>query len=178
MELILVFLALVVAIVSLYIQRQHNRKQMLPLLHIHHTIHTQGGFSTVKFKLINDGQGPAQLKRFTLSMEDENFEITHYKELLEVFEKYLPCIRDNEVCLSYCVRANSEIVVLSYKLPEGKKDPFATSKMSIKATSVYEDVITVNSRGFSVESNPRDKVFERAFEPVINLLLKVGSKDN
>lgn len=151
---------------------------MLPLLHIHHTIHTQGGFSTVNFKLINDGQGPAQLKSFTLSVADEMFEIKHYKELLEVFAKYLPDIRDNEVCLSYCVRANSDIVVLSYKLPEGHNDPFATSTMSIKATSVYEDVITVNNRGYSVESNPRDKVFERAFEPVLTLLLKIGNKDN
>lgn len=178
LELFLVFLALVVATVSLYVQRQHNRKQMLPLLHIHHSTHAQGGFVNVDFKLINDGQGPAQLKSFTLDMADEKFEITHYKDLIEVFSQYLPDIHDNEVRLSYCIRANSEIVVLSYKLPEGHNDPFAISEMTIKAMSIYEDVITVNNRGFSVESNPRDKVFERAFEPILKLLLKVGSKDN
>jgi hypothetical protein len=178
LEIIIVFLALIVAVISLYIQRQHNRKQMLPLLHIQHNVHSQGGHLHVDYKLINDGQGPAQLKSFTLNIAGENFNIKHYNELLEVFTRFLPNIQDNEVRLSHCVRANSELTVLSYKLPNGHEDPFSTSEMIVEATSVYEDLITVDNSGFRIQSNPRDRVFERAFDPVVNLLVKVGNKNN
>ena len=59
METILVFLALMVACITLFIQRQHNRKELLPILSTEYEQTKRNGEEFYQLWLINNGHGVA-----------------------------------------------------------------------------------------------------------------------
>ncbi|ULF76932.1 hypothetical protein [Vibrio alginolyticus] len=172
MESFLVFLALVVASATLYIQRQHNRKQLFPILHLYYFEHITDDFVERSISLSNDGQGAGNLQSFLWTIGDEEYEVKHHRDVYRILGKYLPEASDKEAALYFCVRPNSDNTLVSYKVPKTTDDLLKKSKISIKAQSLYGDIVIVNNHGYTTISNPRDALFEKPVNLLFDLLGK------
>ncbi|AYV19853.1 hypothetical protein [Vibrio mediterranei] len=162
MELLVAFGALIIAAVTLYVQRVHNRHQMLPLLHISRDQTTKNGRVRITLSVINDGQGVAILKSMVFRVQDTDYEIKHNQELSDILETYLPKGATNqEVRYFHFIRANSRSLIISFEIPSDCEDPFSNSLLTIETESLYRDRVTVDNWGMNTTSNYADSVIEK-----------------
>ncbi|ASG01617.1 MULTISPECIES: hypothetical protein [Vibrio] len=177
MEIFLVFLALMVACITLFIQRQHNRKELLPILHTYFSASTQDNSVVYEFKLINDGNGAAILKKVELLLADgETIEITSFNSFFEVIQQKNPHSKDIETSLPFCLSANSSEVIYRYALYNTVTNKLDGSSVRVTAESVYGDTVIAHNTGFDVISNRRDHIFEVLFGKVSDSLVSLWEK--
>jgi hypothetical protein len=162
MELLIAFGALIIAAVTLYVQRVHNRHQMLPLLHISREQTTKNGRVSITISVINDGQGVAILKSMSFCVNYIDYEIKHHNDLYKILETHLPENAANEeVRFFHFIRANSASRIISFDIPCDSEDPFANSLLTIETESLYRDRVTVDNWGMNTTSNYADSVIEK-----------------
>lgn len=159
LELILIFLSLVVATSALFIQRQHNRKQLLPLLYIRHSLKKSGNKNIIDISLVNDGQGPGEIISFELSVGEKKYNIKHQNDLTVALRENMPNVVDNDIGFFRFIKANSEATLISYTILDNDPNPFSSSSISLRVISLYKDVINVNEKEYIVQPNNGDKLF-------------------
>lgn len=176
METFLVLLALIVACTTLFVQRQHNRKELLPIIHTYFSADVRDEWLTREFKLINDGNGVAILKKIILHLENEDIGITHFNDFSRVIEEKLPQSKDVSTSLPFCVSASSSEVMYRYTIPVKSNDLLNGVSITVVCESVYGDIVEANSKGFEVRSNNRDLPFEYIFSKCADLCSAVLGK--
>jgi hypothetical protein len=171
METFLLFLALIVTSATLFIQRQHNRKQVLPLLHTYLNQEHQKDFTIAELRLYNDGLGPAILQEILIDFKGKKHSVRDIEELDAVLRNNMPELTIQRTSLPLCLKSNSVEVLCVVHLTREQLSEFNRDTFNIKitATSVYEDRIIVDNFGTSIESNKNDALFERAFERISQL---------
>ncbi|NAX20823.1 hypothetical protein [Vibrio sp. V39_P1S14PM300] len=174
MDTILLFLALVVTSATLFIQRQHNRKQVLPLLHTYLNKDYQDGLIVVELRLYNDGLGPAILQGVSIDFKGKVHEVENFEELDAVLKQNLPELNIKRTSLPLCLKSNSVEVLCVAHLTEEQLNQFNrdTFNITITATSVYEDKIVVDNFGATIESTKNDAFFEKCYQKIIGLFKK------
>ncbi|HDM8156725.1 TPA: hypothetical protein P0E35_005185 [Vibrio harveyi] len=170
METFLVFLALLVASATLYVQRVHNRKQVLPIIHLYEQHHDEGEDREVEMRLHNDGLGPAIISKVTLVINENSHNIESWSQLNELLESNFSYINVVNISLPHCLKANSDETLYKLEVPLDKWEQFRDTNLeiSIEALSVYEDIVTTTFDGTTYESNKHDLVVE-------SLLSRAGS---
>ncbi len=173
MEIILIFLALLVACLTLFIQRQHNRKELLPIIHTYFSAASKDHQVTREFKLINDGNGAAILKRVQLHLASgEEIEITNFNDFSKAIQQKNPRSKDVATSLPFALSANTSEVIYSYSLSESADDHTVT----VTAESVYGDTVVAHATGFDVTSNKRDAFFEIWFSKIADTSILLWEK--
>ncbi|WP_375752691.1 hypothetical protein [Vibrio sp. HN007] len=175
LETILVFLALVIAAMTLFIQRQHNRKQMLPLVHLFYQQHRGEEDRKVELKLINDGQGPAVFQGVSIISDEVETPIGNYLELERYIKKNSPKATAITTNLPFCIQANSSISLYSYTTSL-TKDPIEDSLVKIISSSLYGDTVITTNSGLDVKSNSNDAYIEVVIEKLLHLITKIIKK--
>ncbi len=179
MELIFVFLALVVACMTLFIQRQHNRKELLPVLTTYFEIHCTQETTKLALWLINDGHGVAILKETSLHLyEGETIKISKENGFSEVIKKHCPVARNIETSLPFTLASNSKELLYRFEIPNNTDSVFNGASATVKAESIYEDIIVATADGFEVTSNRRDALVESWLNGIVDFALKVIPKRN
>ncbi len=177
MGIFLVFLALIVVCITLFIQRQHNRKELLPILHTYFSATITDNTVVHEFKLINDGNGVAILKKIELLLADgETIEITPFNSFFEVIQQRVPHSKDIETSLPFCISANASEVIYRYTVYNNVTNKLDDSSVVVTAYSVYGDTVIANKTGFEVISNRRDHIFEVLFSKVSDSLVILWEK--
>lgn len=177
MEVILVFLALLVACLTLFVQRQHNRKELLPIIHTYFSAASKDHQVTREFKLINDGNGAAILKKVQLYLASgEEIEITNFNDFSKVIQQKNPHSTDIATSLPFALSANSSEVIFSYCLSESADDQLDSCTVTVTAESVYGDAVVADETGFNVISNRRDAFFEMWFGKITDTSIKLWEK--
>ncbi|ARC91935.1 hypothetical protein B6A42_07305 [Vibrio coralliilyticus] len=172
METFLVFLALMVASATLYVQRIHNRKQVLPIIHLYEQYHDEDESREVEMRLHNDGLGPAIINKVTLEISGVVHEIEAWHELNKLLEESFPYIKIVDISLPYCLKAHGDEILYKLEVPFEHWEQFRGTKMDvcIKVHSVYEDVAITTFDGTTYTSNKHDQVFETAFDKAISVV--------
>ncbi len=180
MEIFLALIALIVAAMTLFIQRQHNRRQMLPLLNVYFSQKFSGEQRLVEYKVRNDGQGPALLKDLYVTNGSEYLKIRNNSELYKFIHEEATDINGLSSSLPFCIQPNSELILYSYSVLATGSDGLEKFNIRLVSQSLYEDIVETTNEGFSVTSNPRDAMFEKIFEYMFLLSkkLKVRIKNN
>ncbi|WP_045626594.1 MULTISPECIES: hypothetical protein [Vibrio] len=177
MEIILIFLALLVACLTLFIQRQHNRKELLPIIHTYFSAASKDHQVTREFKLINDGNGAAILKRVQLHLASgEEIEITNFNDFSKVIQQKNPRSKDVATSLPFALSANTSEVIYSYSLSESADDQLDSCTVTVTAESVYGDTVVAHATGFDVTSNKRDAFFEIWFSKIADTSILLWEK--
>ena len=173
METFLVLLAFIVACITLFIQRQHNRKELLPIIHTYFLTEIHDCVVTKEFKLINDGNGAAILKKITLHLGEDDIDINPFNDFSKVINDKLPKSKNISTSLPFCLRASSSEVMYKYEIPENSADTLDKVTVTVECESVYGDVVVANSQGFEVKSNSRDAPFELIFSKLSDIFSKI-----
>lgn len=178
MEIFLAVIALIVAAITLFIQRQHNRRQMLPLVNVYFSQNFKGEQRLVEYKVRNDGQGPALIKDLYFTNNgSEYIKITHNNELYKFIHKEATDIHGLSTSLPFCIQPNSEIILYCYSiLATTDSDGLEKFNIRLVSQSLYEDIVETTNEGFSVTSNPRDAIFEKIFEYIFLLGNKMKAR--
>ncbi len=179
METFLVFLALVIASITLFIQRQHNRKELLPILNTVYEQNNDGNKHLYQFWLVNNGHGTAIIKSINLNLPSgEVIELSNQYSFLHVIEEYVPDRTRMSNSLPISLSASSKEKLYSFEIPSNCSNGLIGSSVTVVAESVYGDCITVTNEGFNVTSNPKDAVFESALNVVIDAIIRLLPKRN
>ena len=169
MEIFIAFLALIIASATLYVQRQHNRMQMLPIVHFYYSLENSSEHSLVELKIINDGLGPALIKSLKVTCDEEEFIVENYSDLNNLICKQVPDAINVTTSLPLCLKANASETLYKYRVPKNSANSFKTANTELIVSSLYEDKVIVTNHGFTVESNPRDILFEKIEKSIRNL---------
>lgn len=160
MAISIAFIALMVSFLTLLSQRQHNRKQLLPVVHIYFSNSMKDGLVTRQLVFCNDGLGVAQLKKFELTLvTGEVFDIKHFSELYNLILSQNKLCTNLSVSLPFCLRANSSETIYSYVLPENDKDNILDCKIKLTSDSIYGDRVISTEKEFCNIPNGYDKFF-------------------
>ncbi|WP_367989480.1 hypothetical protein AB2S62_19825 [Vibrio sp. NTOU-M3] len=177
MEIFLALIALIVAAMTLFIQRQHNRKQMLPLLNVYFSQKFNEEHKLVEYKVRNDGQGPALLKALYVTNDaSEYVKVRHNNELYKFIHEEATDIHGLSTSLPFCIQPNSELTLYSYRVLATGSDGLEKFNIRLVSQSLYEDIVETTNEGFTVTSNPRDAMFEKIFEYMFSLSNKMKAR--
>ncbi|MCF7482941.1 hypothetical protein L3V31_14600 [Vibrio sp. J1-1] len=179
METIIIFLAFLVALSTLVIQRQHNRKALQPVLN---TVFTSSAseHDHVKQELIltNNGNGAAIINKIELHLKNGNkIEISKNHSFEKVLGEKSPSSTKRNTFLPFAIGANSEELLYKYTIRADEKDQLEDCYLTIEAESLYGDKINVHRHGFDVVSNPRDKFIEDIVKSCIDFLKGISTSD-
>ncbi|MBN8035070.1 hypothetical protein [Vibrio vulnificus] len=176
MESLLVFLAVLVAFWTLLIQRQHNRKQMLPVIHTYYSHYYEGDEKNEYFelKLFNDGHGVAILKSASVKLPDgEIVTFGNSIELSNFVEEQIPSATQQSTSLPFAVRGNSQESIYKVSIPKSDQSKFSELRFTFVAESIYGDVAVADETGFSFKSNPVDAYFDKMTSFMSRQLLRL-----
>lgn len=173
-ESTLVLLALLVACITLFVQREHNRKQLLPILSIELEQNNKNNEQFNKFCLINNGHGVAIIDKFEIILETgKSIELTHEYSFRNLILEEVPDLKQVSNSLPSTLAPNSRECLYSFTTRSNARHGLFGSKVTIVARSVYGDIVTVDNRGFKVTSNLRDAVFENILKSATNMLVSI-----
>ncbi|HCE4711336.1 TPA: hypothetical protein NJ727_004739 [Vibrio parahaemolyticus] len=171
METTIIFLAFLVALFTLLVQRQHNRKELQPVLNTNFTQLNQDNAVHV-LKLVNHGGGAAIIKQIKLHLKNgEIIEVNKENSFSDILHNKNPTSTKRTTFLPLAVGANSEVLLYEYTIPYAVEDQLSQCYLTITAESIYGDTITVHRDGFDVVSNSRDKLIEDIIKTFIIFFL-------
>ncbi len=179
METILVFLALIVASITLFIQRQHNRKELLPILATEYEQVNNNGEQLYQLWLVNNGHGVAIIKSIKLHLSTgEIITLSDNYSFLHVIDQYVPTRIKMSNSLPKSISACNKEKLYSFVIPAKDSNGLMGSTVTIVAESVYGDIVTVNRDGFDVTSNPRDAICESILKLPVDAIIRINDRRN
>ncbi|EMK6932991.1 hypothetical protein V9J79_004483 [Vibrio alginolyticus] len=177
MEVFLIFLALLVACMTLFVQRQHNRKELQPILSTYFSADFKDNVVTHEFKLINDGNGAAIIKKMEVRLlSGDLIEVTKSHSFSKIINENNPSSKKVITSLPSTLGSNSSELIYSYTIPQSVKDPLEGCVAIVTSESVYGDTIVADDNGFHVTSNGRDAFVEKLFGKALDLIIKLWNK--
>lgn len=172
METTIIFLAFLVALFTLLVQRQHNRKSLQPVLNTHFSTLTSDKV-VHELKLVNHGNGAAIIKKIKLHLKNgEVIDVNKDNSFADILHNRNPTSTGRDTFLPSAIGASSEVLLYRYTIPCEVQDQLKECYLKVTAESIYGDVITVHTDGFDVVSNPRDKLIEDLIKSFIDGLKK------
>jgi len=177
MDTFLVFLALFVACITLFIQRQHNRKELLPILSTEYENNNTKGL--YQLWLVNNGHGVAIIKNIHLTLPTGDvIELSNQYSFIDVITEHVPRCTQMSNSLPSSLGASSKKLLCSYTTPPNMPNGLLKMSVTVESESVYGDKVTVNKDGFIVTSNSRDAAFEALLQPIVEVILSILPKRN
>ncbi|MBY6198179.1 hypothetical protein [Vibrio hangzhouensis] len=174
MEILLALSALVIACITLFVQRQHNRKELLPILNTEYEETHKTGDHLYQLWLINNGHGVALIKEYHFVLPSgESVMLDDEHNFLKIIEQNVPNRKSMSNSLPKSLASNDKALLYSFSVPALGRNALAGTTVKVVAESVYGDEVIVDKEGFTVISNRRDAQFEIALKRIADIMGKL-----
>ena len=155
LSLIIASLSLLVAAVTLYIQRDHNKKELRPIISTIFQSETKGDNAIYSFLLVNDGHGVAIIKKIMWKFLDgTTIEITRENDFQSLITKMCDNLVSVTSFIPVSVKGNTSELLCSFEISNRREHPFSNILSGIViAESIYGEVLIADEYGVEVKSN-------------------------
>lgn len=160
METFVAFLAVCVAALTLYIQRIHNRKSLLPILSTHISVENN---KTCTLELQNNGQGIAFIDEIYLIYNEKKYNISDYRDFVTVIKNNMEGVEVNNYSVISTLKGNSSFLLLEIELHGDSclESLIDYWEVEVHGRSIYGEKIKANDFDF-LNSEPFEALIQKA----------------